>query len=77
MARKSSLSEIYNNMIMKAYIKPVVEIHDATTCLPVLMSKHDEMGEGQLSNYGNLDFDDLSFTTNKSVWGEEEDAKDK
>ena len=62
---------------MKTYIQPVVEIHDATTCLPVLMSKHDEMGEGQLSNYGSLDFDDLSITTNKSVWGEEEDPMDK
>ena len=57
---------------MRIYIQPTVEMHDGIMTLPVLMSTHDEVGEGQLSNYGNFECDDLSVTTNKNVWGEEE-----
>ena len=60
---------------MRIYIQPTVEMHDGIMTLPVLMSLHNEIGEGQLTNYGNFDTDDLSLTTNKSVWGEEEEEE--
>ena len=61
---------------MRNYIQPTVEIHNGTLARPVLLSLHNEVGEGQLTNYGNFDFDDLSLTTNKSVWGEENETEE-
>ncbi len=54
---------------MKRYIKPCVDIHDATMTVPVMMSLHDEVGEGQLTNEMNFDEEEYSFTM-KNVWDE-------
>lgn len=55
---------------MKRYIKPCVDIHDATMTLPVMLSLHDEVGEGQLTNEMNFDEEDYSLST-KDLWQEE------
>ena len=54
---------------MKRYIKPCVDIHDAAMTLPVMMSLHDEVGDGQLTNEVNFEEEEYSFTT-KNVWEE-------
>ena len=46
---------------MKKYIKPISECIDSEMTLPIMMSLHDEIGDGQLAN--SFDF-------------EEEDAED-
>ena len=54
---------------MKRYIKPCVDIHDATMTLPVMMSLHDEVGDGQLTN--EFDFEEEDYTPSaKNVWGD-------
>ena len=59
---------------MRKYVKPAVEINEATVSLPLLMSTHDEIGDGQLTNYGNFDdSDNLSSFTNIKVWGDDAD----
>ena len=61
---------------MRKYVKPAVEISNALAALPLLMSTHDQIGDGQLTNYGNFDdSDNLSSFTNIKVWGEDEDDK--
>ena len=54
---------------MKRYIKPCVDIHAAAMTLPVMMSLHDEVGDGQLANDFNFEEEDYSPTT-KNVWDE-------
>ena len=40
---------------MKRYIKPSVDIYDATMTLPLMLSLHDEVGSGQLTNEMNFE----------------------
>lgn len=54
---------------MKRYIKPCVDIHDATMTLPVMMSLHNEVGDGQLTNDFNFEEEDYTPAT-KNVWDE-------
>ena len=54
---------------MKRYIKPCVDIYDATMTLPLMLSLHDEVGSGQLTNEMNFDEEEYTFSV-KSLWEE-------
>lgn len=43
---------------MKKYIKPISECIDSEMSLPVMMSLHDEVGDGQLANSFDFEEDD-------------------
>ena len=43
---------------MKKYIKPFSECIDSEMSLPVMMSLHDEVGDGQLANSFDFEEDD-------------------
>ena len=57
---------------MKQYIQPTVDLLNASMSLALMISTHDEVGEGQLSNGVLLDqFDEsLSSPKPKSLWDE-------
>ncbi len=61
---------------MKKYIQPTVDILNASTSLALMISLHDEIGDGQLSNETLLDlFDEKSSTPKqKSLWDEEKEV---
>ena len=53
---------------MKKYIKPITECIDGEITFPLMMSLHDEIGDGQLAN--TFDFEeendeDIKFKTQK------------
>ena len=58
---------------MKKYIKPESMILSAEMQILAGMSLHNEVGDGQLANFGNLDIDDLAATPNIDVWGKDDD----
>lgn len=43
---------------MKKYIKPISECFDSEMTLPIMMSLHDEVGDGQLANSFEFEEDD-------------------
>ena len=43
---------------MKKYIKPISECIDSEMTLPIMMSLHDEIGDGQLANSFDFEEDD-------------------
>lgn len=43
---------------MKKYIKPISELIEAETSLPLMMSLNDEIGDGQLANTFEFEEDD-------------------